>query len=181
METDRKSRKCAAIAHLTMLLMCFLRQLWWTPCSADPMKIRQDVLKSESLIWKASVHFYAFKNSPLANLPKYTLFVPPKCCRSIVFGFSQDGFNTKEKWKNKRGAKFGRGGGEGGGKQGVLWEMCKWRIARLDHQPCSHGFFRHFLTEKLWRRVCLKTVAYGTFQSSQTCQEDVESFVQMPR
>ena len=39
---------------------------------------------------------------------------------------------------------------------------------------------RHFLTENLWGRVCLKTVVYGTFQSSQTCQEDVESFVQMP-
>ena len=179
METDRESRKCAAIAHLTMLLMCFLRQLWWTPCSADPIKSRQDVLKSESLIWKASVHFYAFKNSPLAHLPKYTLFAPQNVAGALFSASLRTALIPRRNEKIKGAQNLGEGGG--GGKQGVLWEMCKWRIARLDHQPCSHGFFRHFLTEKLWRRVCLKTVAYGTFQSSQTCQEDVESFVQMPR
>ena len=30
--------------------------------------------------------------------------------------------------KNKGYAKFGGRGGGVGGKQGVLWEMCKWRI-----------------------------------------------------
>ena len=40
---------------------------------------------------------------------------------------------------------------------------------------------RHFLREKLSGRVFLKAVLYGTYQISQTCQEDVESFVQMPR
>ena len=174
METDRESRKCATIAHLTMSLMCFLRQLPWTPCSADSIKIRQDVLKSESLIWKASVHFYAFNNSPLAHLPKYTLFAPQNFAEALFSASLRT--NTKEKIPTRNEKLKGAGG-----KQGVSWERCKWGIARLDQQPCSHGFFRHFLTEKLWRRVCLKTVAYGTFQSSQTCQEDVESFVQMPR
>ena len=40
---------------------------------------------------------------------------------------------------------------------------------------------RHFLTEKLSGRVSLKAVLYGTYQISQTFQEDIECFVQMPR
>ena len=73
----------------------------------------------------------------------------------------------------------------GGGKQqGVLWKMCKLANSATRLPTLFLGLFpssRHFLTEKLWGRVCLKTVVYGTFQSSQICQEDVESFLQMPR
>ena len=41
--------------------------------------------------------------------------------------------------------------------------------------------FLQFLREKLSGRVSLKAVLYGSYQISQTLQEDVESFVQMPR
>ena len=120
METDRESRKCSTIAHLTMSLMCFLRQLPWTPCSADPIKIRQDVLKSESLIWKASVHFYAFNDSPLAHLPKYTLFTPQNFAEALFSASLRT--NTKEKIPT-RNEKLKGTQNLGGGKQGVSWEM----------------------------------------------------------
>ena len=122
METDRESRKCSTIAHLTMSLMCFLRQLPWTPCSADPIKIRQDVLKSESLIWKASVHFYAFNDSPLAHLPKYTLFTPQNFAEALFSASLRT--NTKEKIPTRNEKLKGTQNlGGGGGKQGVSWEM----------------------------------------------------------
>ena len=116
METDRESRKCATIAHLTMSLMCFLRQLRWTPCSADRIKIRQDVLKSESLIWKASVHFYAFNNSPLAHLPKHTLFAPQNFAEALFSASLRT--NTKEKIPTRNEKLKGAGV-----KEGVSWEM----------------------------------------------------------
>ena len=36
-------------------------------------------------------------NTPLAHLPKCTLFAPPKFCISIVFNFPLGGCNTQEK------------------------------------------------------------------------------------
>ena len=174
METDRKSRKCATIAHLTMSLMCFLRQLRWTPCSADPIKMSWSLSRWFERLQFISKpltirHSHIFQNTPC---------LPPKILQKHCFQLLLGPIPRRKYqrvWKNKRGAKLGRGASK------VYHGRCKWGIARLDQQPCSHGFFRHFLTEKLWRRVCLKTVAYGTFQSSQTCQEDVESFVQTPR
>ena len=56
---------------------------------------------------------------------KMHLVCPWKFYISIVSRFSWNGCNTQEKWKTKLMQNL-RGCGEG--KQGVLWEMCKWRI-----------------------------------------------------
>ena len=91
----------------------------------------------------------------------------------------------KEKKERKRYAIFFFWGGGGTGGQ-VRCIMGDAQMANSPTRPPTlfsrlFPFSRHFLTEKLLGRVCLKIVAYGTFQKSQTCQEDVESFVQMPR
>ena len=73
--------------------------------------------------------------------PKMHLACPPKFCICIVFNFSRDGCNTKEKWKPTV-TQFFLGGGGGGGKQGVLWDMSKWQILLcLVYQ----GVFGHFM------------------------------------
>ena len=77
-----------------------------------------------------------------------------------------------------------RGGGGGGGQTRCIMGDVQMANSPTRLPTLFLGLFpssRHFLTEKLWGQVCLKTVVYGTFQSSQTCQEDVETFVQMPR
>ena len=56
-------------------------------------------------------------NTPLAHLPKCTLFAPPKFCISIVFNFPLGGCDTHEKKKN------GWGGG-GGGANKVHYGRC---------------------------------------------------------
>ena len=67
------------------------------------------------------------------------LACPPKFCISIVFNFSWNGCNTKEKWKPTVTKFFLKGGG---GKQGVLWDMSKWQILLcLVYQ----GVFGHFM------------------------------------
>ena len=90
--------------------MCFLRQLWWTPCSADPVKIGQDVLKSGSLIWRLQFnstpltirHWHIFQNAPCLSTPHPPPPPKKKLCISIVFSFSYDGCNTKEKWRKEK-------------------------------------------------------------------------------
>ena len=66
-----------------------------------------------------SNHQYSTFISPIMHL-----IGPPRFCISIVFNFSWDGCNTQEKWKTKVMQNFG-------GKEGALWEMCKWRLAHL--------------------------------------------------
>ena len=53
-------------------------------------------------------------------------------CVSLVFYFSWDDCDTQEKSKTKIIKVLG-------GKQGVLWEMCKWQIvvnSLLNKHPC---------------------------------------------
>ena len=64
-------------------------------------------------------------NSPFAHLSITHLVCPPKFCISVVLNFSWDHCNTQEKLKTKIMQSFLGGGG----KQDVLWEMWKWRIA----------------------------------------------------
>ena len=56
--------------------------------------------------------------------------LPPKLCIRILFSFSWESCDAQKKLKTKVMQSFysGGGAGEDGGKQGVLWEMCKWRI-----------------------------------------------------
>ena len=65
----------------------------------------------------ANLNLFDTCTSPIMHL-----ICPPKFCISIVFYFPWDGCNTQEKWKSKVMQSLG-------GKQGVIWEMCKWRIA----------------------------------------------------
>ena len=118
METDRESRKCATIAHLTMSLMCFLRQLRWTPCSADPIKMSWSLSRWFERLQFISMpltirHSHIFQNTPC---------LPPKILQKHCFQLLLGPIPRRKYqrvWKNKRGAKFGGGGG----KQGVSWEM----------------------------------------------------------
>ena len=64
--------------------------------------------------------------TPLAHLPYCTLFVPPKFWIIFVCHFSWVLQPSQEKLKTMLMQNVG--GGEGGGKKGSLWEMCKWRI-----------------------------------------------------
>ena len=61
------------------------------------------------------------KNTPTPSPPP-----PTYVCISIIFSFSWNHCHTFEKQKTKVIESFFSGGG--GGKQGVLWEMRKWRI-----------------------------------------------------
>ena len=81
--------------------------------------------------------------------------------------------NTQEKWKLHFGEQTKCIMGN------VQMANCRTRPPTLF--PGLFPSSRHFLREKLSGRVSLKAVLYGTYQISQTCQEDVESFVQMPR
>ena len=55
--------------------------------------------------------------SPFAHLPQYTLFAPQTSGIRIVFNFSWGDYNTQKKLSKILGY-----------KQGVLQEMCKWRM-----------------------------------------------------
>ena len=84
--------------------------------NGDTMKpIRRSILSALILLIR---HFHISHNAP------YLPPTPPqkKFCISIVFNFSWDGCNTRERWKTKVMQEWG-----GGGKKGALWEMGKGR------------------------------------------------------
>ena len=64
-------------------------------------------------------------------------------CISIIFNFSWNHCHTFEKQKTKVMQSF-FGGGGGGGKQGVLWEMRKWRIG--ESRRGENGYERRSTT-----------------------------------
>ena len=64
-------------------------------------------------------------------------------CISIIFSFSCNHCHTFEKQKTKVIESFFFGGG-GGGKQGVLWEMRKWRIG--ESRRGENGYERRSTT-----------------------------------
>ena len=66
-----------------------------------------------------------------------TPFRPPQFCISIVFYFSWAYCNTQEKSKTMLCKVLG-------GKQGVLWEMCKWRISGYCYSVSVHSSVRNF-------------------------------------
>ena len=63
-------------------------------------------------------------------------------CISIIFSFSWNHCHTFEKQKTKVIESFFWGGG--GGKQGVLWEMRKWRIG--ESRRGENGYERRSTT-----------------------------------
>ena len=64
-------------------------------------------------------------------------------CISIIFSFSCNHCHTFEKQKTKVIESFFLGG-RGGGKQGVLWEMRKWRIG--ESRRGENGYERRSTT-----------------------------------
>ena len=54
-------------------------------------------------------------------------YLPPKILHKHCFQLLLGRLKYLGEVKNKGYAKFG--GGRGGGKQGALWEICKWRMA----------------------------------------------------
>ena len=84
--------------------------------------------------------------------------------------------NAQEKWKTKVMLNFG-------GQTKCIMEHLQMANSTTRPQTSFPGLFpsfRHFLREKLSGRVSLKAVLYESYQISQTLQEDVKSFVQMP-
>ena len=84
--------------------------------------------------------------------------------------------NAQEKWKTKVMLNFG-------GQTKCIMEHLQMANSTTRPPTSFPGLFpsfRHFLREKLSGRVSLKAVLYESYQISQTLQEDVKSFVQMP-
>ena len=82
------------------------------------------------------------------------LICPPKFCISIVFNFSWDSCNSKEKWKTKVMQNLG-GGGD-------ISEICKWRIG-AKFPP--HSFLS-------WQRPAVHT-------SLDRCMEEKRKFLEV--
>ena len=68
-------------------------------------------------------------------------YPPTNVCISIIFNFSWNHCHTFEKQKTKVIQRFFLGGG---GKQGVLWEMRKWRIG--ESRRGENGYERRSTT-----------------------------------
>ena len=75
------------------------------------------------------------RTAPLSNTIRHlhishnAPYLPPKILHNLCFSFLLDIRAVPREIENNAYAKFG--GGEAGGKQGALWELCKWRIAHL--------------------------------------------------
>ena len=75
---------------------------------------------------------------PFPHLPYYTLFAPQRFCITFVIHLPWLLQSSQEKLKPWL-CNFFCGGGDKGGKQGALWELCKWQY-KCYNKICKLGF-----------------------------------------